>query len=296
MRIQKDLILEKKGSFEKKRSCYIREHGVAGVTIKRKMYETDEKERYFHLYYSLSRENRERMELEEKLKKMSEALKKQEGREYQFSKSYEDYYHLFYQEEKEKVKVLSEEGEQEEQEKEIIKQVIFLFGCEREDVVEAETDLQGYFSIVTSERMTAAEAIGLYNNRDVSEKLFRADKSFLGNHSYRVCSNEAVSAKMFIEFVALIIRNRFYTALQDEMKVLGTKPNYMTVPAALRELEKIEMVRLTDNIYHLDHAVTKTQKTILRAFGMDEIYVEYRAGQLQAELKRIAENAMKKGA
>ena len=292
----KDLILEKKGSFEKKRSCYIREHGVAGVTIKRKMYETDEKERYFHLYYSLSRENRERMELEEKLKKMSEALKKQEGREYQFSKSYEDYYHLFYQEEKEKVKVLSEEGEQEEQEKEIIKQVIFLFGCEREDVVEAETDLQGYFSIVTSERMTAAEAIGLYNNRDVSEKLFRADKSFLGNHSYRVCSNEAVSAKMFIEFVALIIRNRFYTALQDEMKVLGTKPNYMTVPAALRELEKIEMVRLTDNIYHLDHAVTKTQKTILRAFGMDEIYVEYRAGQLQAELKRIAENAMKKGA
>jgi hypothetical protein len=70
----------------------------------------------------------------------------------------------------------------------------------------------------------------------------------------------------------------------------------MTVPAALRELEKIEMVRLTDNIYHLDHAVTKTQKTILRAFGMDEIYVEYRAGQLQAELKRIAENAMKKGA
>ena len=40
----------------------------------------------------------------------------------------------------------------------------------------------------------------------------------------------------------------------------------MTVPAALRELEKIEMVRRTDGRYRLDHAVTKKQKTILSAF------------------------------
>ena len=43
----------------------------------------------------------------------------------------------------------------------------------------------------------------------------------------------------------------------------------MTVPAALKELEKIEMVRLTDNVYHLDHAVTAMQKTIPEAFGLD---------------------------
>ena len=42
----------------------------------------------------------------------------------------------------------------------------------------------------------------------------------------------------------------------------------MTVAAALRELEKIEMIRGSDNEYHLDHAVTATQKTILSAFGM----------------------------
>lgn len=291
----KELILEKKGSFEKKRSCYIREEGVSGTTIKRKMFETDKKDRYFHLYYSLSKENRERKDLEEKLKKMSEALKKQEGKEYQFSKVYEEYYHLFYQEIKEKVRVVSEKDD-EAVEKELIKQVIFLFGREKEDVVEAETDLQGYFAIVTSEKMTAAEALRIYHNRDASEKLFRADKSYLDNHSFRVYSNESVAAKVFIAFLALIIRNRIFTALQDEMKILGTKPNYMTVPAALRELEKIEMVRLTDNIYRLDHAVTKTQKTILKAFGMDETYVKYRAEKLQKELKRIAETAAQKGA
>ena len=51
---------------------------------------------------------------------------------------------------------------------------------------------------------------------------------------------------------------------------LETKPNYMTVPAAIRELEKIEMVRRSKGQYKLDHAVSKRQKTILSAFGMDD--------------------------
>jgi hypothetical protein len=80
------------------------------------------------------------------------------------------------------------------------------------------------------------------------------------------------------------------------MKILGTKPNFMTVPAALRELEKIEMVRLTDNIYHQDHAVTKTQKTILKAFNMDADYIGYRMEKLQQELKRITDGLAEKGA
>lgn len=126
-----------------------------------------------------------------------------------------------------------------------------------------------------------------YHSRDLSEKLFRADKSFLDDHIYRVYTNEAVAAKVFVSFIALIIRNRIYTSLKDEIKRLGTKRNYMTVPVALRELEKIEMIRLTDNLYRQDHAVTKTQKTILNAFGMDDVYIRYQTEQLQKELKRI---------
>jgi hypothetical protein len=44
----------------------------------------------------------------------------------------------------------------------------------------------------------------------------------------------------------------------------------MTVPAAVRELEKIEMLRQMDSIYHIDHAVTARQKSIIKAFGLDE--------------------------
>ncbi|MGN8774230.1 hypothetical protein [Candidatus Weimeria sp. HCP3S3_B5] len=38
------------------------------------------------------------------------------------------------------------------------------------------------------------------------------------------------------------------------------KPNYMNLPASIRELEKIEMIRQADGMYRLDHAVTATQK------------------------------------
>ena len=59
--------------------------------------------------------------------------------------------------------------------------------------------------------MTAEEALDLYKSRDASEKLLpRGDKSYLGNHSYGTQTAEATHAKIFIEFVALIIRNRIY--------------------------------------------------------------------------------------
>ena len=64
------------------------------------------------------------------------------------------------------------------------------------------------------------------------------------------------------------------------------KQNYMTVPAAIRELEKIEMTRQTDNIYRLDHAVTANQKVILKAFGLDANSIKYFASELSKELKK----------
>ena len=137
-------------------------------------------------------------------------------------------------------------------------------------------------------KMTAAEALSLYKSRDASEKLFRGDKSYLGNKSLRVAGNESAAAKIFIEFVALIVRCKIYTQLKAMMKEMAKKPNYMTVPAALKELEKIEMVRQMDNVYRLDHAITATQKTILKAFGIDENYIKTSATRLSELLKAAA--------
>lgn len=128
---------------------------------------------------------------------------------------------------------------------------VFQFSQDRKDVIEQENDLSGYFCIITSEPMTAIDALLLYKSRDSSEKLFRGDKSI------RVYGDAAADAKIFIEFIALIIRNRIYNCLKDEWIKLKKRPNDMTVPA-----------------------VTATQKTILKAFGMDANFIKYYAAEI----------------
>ena len=72
--------------------------------------------------------------------------------------------------------------------------------------------------------------------------------------------------------------------IRQAMENLDKKPNFMTVPAAIRELDKMEMIRQTDGRYRLDHAVTATQKTILKAFGMDADVIRKSADELSTML------------
>ena len=260
------LVLENKGRFEEERKYSIRKHHVYGITVKEKLYLDDEKDRYFHIYHSTGKEHGEKEELEETLEHLGKVLKDQYGTDYQLSDTEKEYFDTFYD-----------------------RNGILTLVKEKDDVIKRALRLCGYFCIVTSDKMTAAEALDLYYSRDASEKLFRGDKSYLGNRSERTHYNESTDAKIFIEFVALIVRNRIYTKLKDELNRIDENPNYMTVPAALRELEKIEMIRGHDRIYRLDHAVTKTQKTILNAFEMDAAYVKRRAERISEQLK-IADN------
>lgn len=135
--------------------------------------------------------------------------------------------------------------------------------------------------------MTAAEALELYKSRDCSEKLFRGDKSYLGEKTLRVYQDEPTHSKIFIEFVALIIRNKIYTLLKDRMKEIKKKKNYMTVPMALKELDKIELVRQADRVYRMDHAITATQKDILHAFNLTAANVLKEAEKLGQQISEL---------
>ena len=259
-----ELILKHKGTFEKKRIHNISDYRVYGITVKKKLYATDEKDRYFHIYHSIEKESAERTQLENKIDEMTKFMKHHSNEMREFGAGFEKYFELYYDE----------------------AHKTFLFPVEKARVIENEIELCGYFCIITSEKMTAKEAIDLYKSRDASEKLFRGDKSYLGNRSLRVYSDESASAKIFIEFIALIIRSKIFTNLKEEMKRLDKRPNFMTVPAAIKELEKIEMVRQLDNVYRLDHAVTAAQKIILKAFGIDVSYVKYKADEISETLKK----------
>lgn len=263
-----EIVLEKKGTFEEDWSCRIKEYRVSGTTVKRQMFPQDKKERFFHLYYSDYKAAAEREVLERKLASMELVLSEKSGQVNDIPEGFKQYYDpIYYNESK--------------------PDQLFMHAMPKKDVINREIKLCGYFVIITSEEMSAKDALFLYKSRDNSEKLFRGDKSYLGNKALRVYSSESLESKVFIEFVALIVRNRIYTNLKDEMKRLNKRYNYMTVPAAISELEKIEMIKLPDGDYRLDHAVTANQKTILKAFNIDTNYVKDRVKQLQLQLSIV---------
>jgi transposase len=268
-RFVNEIINENKGGFEESRINSIRAYKASGMTVKRQLFPSDKEERYFHIYYSSRKYAFEREKLEAKIDRMARYLKKHEGKSVAIADGFDKYFDLLYY----------HKGQEDQK---------FMYGRERNDVIDREIRLCGYFVIITSRKMTAKEALTLYKSRDESEKLFRGDKSYLGNRSLRVQSDESINAKIFIEFVALIVRNKIYTCLKDAMIENDKKANYMTVPAAIKELEKIEMIRQLDNKYRLDHAVTAKQKEILKAFGVQGVsYVKSQTAAISEELANL---------
>ena len=253
------IIEENQGSFENKRGKYVDRYDVYGTTVKRLLCEEDAKKRNFHIYYSDGKAYAEKQEIKQKISRLKKYLDRCVGKECApFGPEIRKYFYLNYEKDGKTLKLAEENT----------------------SAVEKELSLAGYFAIVSSDNMTAREAIELYKSRDASEKLFRSDKSYLGNKSMRVHSDEALPSKVFVQFIALILRSRIYTALKEKSEKMLKKPNYMTVPAALKELEKIVMIRQLDGVYRLDHAVTATQKTILDAFGLNEGNVRYQAKEI----------------
>ena len=257
------LIRKHRGSFESDWGNQISEFGIYGKTVHSYVHSTDTRKRYVHIYYSAAKAVGERVRLEERIQEMQNYMERYQDTDREFGPAFKKYFYLHYN---------KETGH-------------FVYGEPKLQEIRDELQLCGYFAIISSEKMNAKDAINLYKSRDMSEKVFRSDKTFLGNHCLRVASQEAASNKIFIGFIALIIRCRIYTALKDKAKEMTKKPNCLTVPAAIRELEKIEINRHLDKVYRLDHAVTKRQKIILSAFNISEAQVKYKTTYINEILK-----------
>ena len=264
-KIVRSIVTGVKGSFEFSRKYSIRSYKVSGITVKAKLFESDEEDRYFHVFYSDSKETAEREIIESKIDRMAKYLKDHQGEDIKPGGDFKRYFDLIYYHEGKEDEALMAAKE--------------LYGAIDEDIA-----LCGYFVLISSRKMTAEEALELYKSRDASEKLFRGDKSYLGNKSARTYTGESTETKILIEFAGLIIRNRIYTLLKKESKRVYSKANYMTVPAAIKELEKLELIKSPDGSYHLNYAVTATQKAILKAFDLDAGNIKEQAKQIGNEL------------
>ena len=248
------LVLSVKGTFEDRSANTIWEYAANGTTLEAKLYSEDKKIRYFHIYYSTEKYASERSSFETCIKKMAGTLDRMLGRKCgRLSlKVYARFFDL----------TLSND-----------KDMVLLMYSKNNEAIDEYIRYCGYYCLISSEKMTARQALLLYKSRDYSEKLFSADKTFTGSTAERIQSVEALRSKIFIEFIALILRSRLYCAINSHILATGRRPNYMNVVSVLSELEKIELIRIGDGVYHLDHAVTARQKDILSVFalGVDDI-------------------------
>ena len=225
---------------------YIDEHELYGMTLEKDLFGTGKTE-YVHVYYDGIQAEKDKIIINGRYKKMDEIMEGKVQRKTQRKedvKTYEGYY---------KVK-FDDNG--------------YLFAYQRkEKKIKEMVNKVGYFVIVTSKKMDAAEALSIYRDRDAVEKTFRMEKSYLGFDVFRVHDTEKLESKVFISFVALIIRNEIYQALKPMYKK-NRKEN--TVPKVIREYERLGITKLSDNKYHVRYSLTSRQKKILGAVGVTE--------------------------
>ena len=225
---------------------YIEEHELYGMTLEKDLFGTGKTE-YVHVYYNGVQAEKDKIIINGRYKKMDEIMEGKVQRKTQRKedvKAYEGYY---------KVK-FDDNG--------------YLFAYQRkEKKIKEMVNKVGYFVIVTSKKMDAAEALSIYRDRDAVEKTFRMEKSYLGFDVFRVHDTEKLESKVFISFVALIIRNEIYQALKPMYKK-NRKEN--TVPKVIREYERLGITKLSDNKYHVRYSLTSRQKKILGAVGVTE--------------------------
>ncbi|WP_416327789.1 IS1634 family transposase [[Eubacterium] hominis] len=233
-------------------SGYIEEYELYGMTVEQDLFGTDRKQ-YIHVYYNGIQAESEKLQLNNRLKKMDSAMEEKVQRKLQRRedlKSYESYY---------KVKFDGNGYLQTYQRK--------------EDAIRKEISKMGYFVIVTSKKMESKEALSIYRDRDAVEKVFRMEKSYLGFDVFRVQNVEKLESKVFISFIALIIRNEIYRLLKPLYK--KNRKEY-TVPKVLRQIERMRLTKLSDEKYHLRYALTSNQKKILESVSIGEKeYKEY---------------------
>lgn len=176
----------------------------------------------------------------------------------------------------------------------------FMRAFERYDDIETALALCGYSCIITSEEMTAEEALVLCRGRETAGHLFCSDRSFrkvppdepLADTWNELSGDELwddpaqnllgmPSAIRFVEFVALIIRSRMFCLLERQEAFTEPGQDRLTLARAICELERIEMCRQERGGYKLAYALTKPQKEALSVFGLD-------AGSIRKKAKELA--------
>ena len=243
-RICQEIIEEYGAAVQSLEGYYIGEHGVYGTTVKKQLYG---QETNIHVYYDDIRASEEKVALMSRYETWEKEIEKKVSKKIATEGEMKKYRKVF------KLKY-DQNG--------------YLVAYQRNSrYIKEEIRNLGFFFIITSEEMSASKALDIYRGRDNIEKMFRSLKSGIDFNKARVHTTESLKSKVFVTFIAMIVRNELFQKAEELRK--KNRKAY-TVPGMISELENIECTRNSVGKYRRKYALTAKQKMILKQFDMDE--------------------------
>lgn len=227
---------------------YISEHEVYGTTVRKKLYG---EEVSIHIYYDDVRASEEKIALMSRYDMWEKELDKKVEKKIAVEgelKKYKNVFRLRY----------DQNG--------------YLISYQRNSkAIKEELRKLGFFFIITSEDIGAVKTLDIYRGRDNIEKMFRSLKSGIDFNKARVYTTESLKSKVFITFLAMIIRNAMFQRMEGLRK---KNRKAFTIPGIISELENIECTKNNVEKYRRRYALTSKQKQILKQFDIDEKYID----------------------
>lgn len=140
--------------------------------------------------------------------------------------------------------------------------------CDPAKVAELEEEYGGYFVIASNQIKDPKEALYVYKLRDGVEKRFDDLKNEEDCHRLRMHSSQRITARVFIQFLAQILRcwllneRQKNETLWKELK-LGTK----TVNDIMRAMKPLKYIHINGH-HSFFKRPTKTQIALMKFFGI----------------------------
>ncbi|MDR3186313.1 MAG: hypothetical protein LBU04_05855, partial [Christensenellaceae bacterium] len=105
-----------------------------------------------------------------------------------------------------------------------------------------------------------SDILGFYRAKDAIEKLFDQIKIDMQGRRIRTHNEQTTDGKMFVTFIALVIRSHMLKKLE-----ICLNENSTSLKKAINKLKNIT-VDINSNEFRLIKALTKLQKSILACF------------------------------
>lgn len=233
------LLEENRNKIRDNFNCYIEKFGCYGLKLKTKV--IGEKEQFVYIYYNGELAENKKKAFFRKMQKAKQTILDSKLDIEVLKKEYKNFFDINVDENNQKV--------------------VFL----KENVFEKVHKNAGFSIIVSNVDSDLEFILTQYKKRDLVEKAFSTVKTTFDLNKFNVQDRLVLESKMFISFLALIVRSYFSYCMKEFLAENG----HHTVNTLFSELSKMELAKF-NKTYVSSYGLSKTQKIILSALKITE--------------------------